>query len=121
MAKVSEAGVSLDSKELVIVIAAGFGLIGFLYWLGRKTVSDTVDFVGDTAKKAATVVAPVVTAFNPASQDNIVQKIGTAVYQITDQKKAQQGLTLSTAIVDFFNLGGVNSYDPNANPDNPRG
>ena len=116
MAKVSASGVSASAGEVVLVMGAGVGCIVLLYWLAKREVKGAVETVGGAV---GSVVKPVVNAVNPGSQTNVVQQVGTAIVRATDQKAAQQGLTLSTKIVDWLNLGGVNDYDPNA--DTPRG
>lgn len=91
-----------------ILAAIAVGLVGI--YLASK--------VWNAGAKAATAVGNAVAAtadkVNPASQNNVVQNIGTAVYRLGDQKRVTQDLTLSTAVVDWFNFGGVNDYDPNA-------
>lgn len=125
MARIGNAAGSADfsAKEVVIVMGAGVGCIVLLYWLAKREVKGVVSAVADgassAAKAVAKVAAPVANAVNPASQTNIVQQLGAAAVRLSDQKAAQQGLTLSTKIVDWFNFGGVNDYDPNA--DTPKG
>lgn len=107
MATVSPVGVSASAKEVVIVAGAGVGLIVLLYWLAKREVKAAAETVSK-------VVKPVANAVNPASQTNIVQKIGTAAVALADPKVVTQDLSLSTKIIDWFNFGGVNDYDPNA-------
>lgn len=107
MATIGPQGANFQADEIIKLTVAGVAVVVVLYWLAKQEVKSAV-------KSAADFVQPFVEAANPASQNNIVQKVGTAIYQMGDEKRAQQGLTLSTAIVDWFNLGGVNDYDPNA-------
>lgn len=82
--------------------------------VGLYLVKRTADGVGKVADKVGEAAAIAADAVNPASQTNVVQRVGTAIVRATDPKAAQQGLTLSTKVVDWLNWGGVNSYDPNA-------
>lgn len=106
MATVSASGVSASAKEVVILAGAGVGVVVLLYWLAKREAKAAAGAVADA-------VAPVVDAVNPASQTNIVQRIGTAAYHLGDPARVVRGETLATGIVDWFNFGGVNDYDPN--------
>lgn len=81
--------------------------------VGLYLVKRVADGTGKLADGVAGAAGAVVDSVNPASQTNIVQRIGTGLVQLDPQAKAQ-GLTLSTRIVDLFNFRGINDYDPNA-------
>lgn len=100
--------ISLSTNKSTVMLAGiGAALVLYFYWEAKAGVKNAVGAVGSVAK-------PVVNAMNPASQTNVVQKIGTAVVRLTDPKAVTQDTTLSTKIVDWFNFGRVNDYDPNA-------
>lgn len=82
--------------------------------VGLYLVKRTADGVGKVADKVGAAVADAADAVNPASQTNAVQRAGTAIVRALDPKAKEQGLTLSTKIVDWIDPWGVNSYDPNA-------
>jgi len=101
-------GINLSTNKSTVMLAGiGAVLVLYFYWEAKKGAKAAVDAVGD-------VVKPVANAINPASKTNIVQTIGTAVVRMTDPKAVTQDTTLSTKVVDWFNFGNVNSYDPNA-------
>lgn len=110
MATVTERGLSVSAKEVVIVGAAGVGLIVLLYWLAKREAKAAAGAVGDAASAAAKAVAPVVEKVNPFDQNNVLATAANAIYKTASGKPASDSTTLATWLTDFT---WVNDYDPN--------
>jgi hypothetical protein len=98
----------LITPEIALGIA--IAAVG-IYFVSRtfKAGEQVAQLAGEGVKQAADLV-------NPISPTNAIQRAGTAIIQAVDPKAKEQDLTLSTKIIDWFNFGGVNSYDPNDPP-----
>lgn len=98
--------VAASAKEVVIVGAAGVGLIVLLYWLAKREIKAGVGAVADGVVSTAKAVG---TAVNPLDQKNIANKaVNATVQAVTMEKDA----TLGTKLFDWLNPEWA-AYDPN--------
>lgn len=104
----------MKAEQIAKLVTPNIALAIAAVIVGLYLVKRTADGVGAVADKVGEAAAAAADAANPASQTNAVQRVGTAIVQALDPKAKEQGLTLSTKVVDWLGAWGVNSYDPNA-------
>lgn len=86
--------ISLSTNKSTVYLALiGAGVVLYFYWEAKKGAEKAVGIVSD-------VVKPVIAKVNPASHDNIVQSMGTAVIRLGSPTAAANEETLSSTIVD---------------------